>query len=165
MEYWGEEAFASLQLYSNFDFSSLLDCSIVPSFHYSIIPRSCLIFAIDSSQIVTQDFVSAAAIKQEFGIPPKSLDGIFAAEGISAVDPHRLLNSIHAHLSGMIFRQHTFVGARDVALNHPGTPVEEGPRSFIPGPVFGKFFPDQLVRADGFSKGDPVIGILSCIHH
>ena len=35
MEYWGEEAFASSQLHSNFDFSSLLDRFIVPPFHYS----------------------------------------------------------------------------------------------------------------------------------
>ena len=70
--------------------------------------------------------MSAAAIKQEFGISPKSLDGIFAAEGISAVDPHRLLNRIHAHLRGMIFCQHTFVGAGNVALNHPGTFVKKG---------------------------------------
>jgi hypothetical protein len=61
-----------------------------------------LIFTINSSQIVAQNFMSAAAVEEEFGIPPKSLNRIFTAEGVPTIDPHGLFYGIHAHLGGMI---------------------------------------------------------------
>jgi hypothetical protein len=64
--------------------------------------------------------MGTAAVKQEFGVPPISLRRIFCAEGIPAVNPHGLFNSIHAHLGGMIFGQHAFMGTGNFILNHPG---------------------------------------------
>ena len=80
-----------------------------------------LVFQINSSQIVAEYFVGAAAIKQKFGISPVTLWRIFGTEGIASVNPHCLIDGKHAHLGGEILGKHAFVGARSLALDHPGT--------------------------------------------
>ena len=78
--------------------------------------------------------MGAAAIKQELGVSPISLRRIFCAEGIPAINSHRLFNGIHTHLGRMIFGHHAFIGAGNLVLNHPGTFVSVIPGGLIPGP-------------------------------